>query len=189
MRRPAEGVWEMTWISEWWARGGFELNELLNWRKNWRRRGRRGSTECVTQLSVGVVFNWINLLWNVQVLPGMMPCVRWRRRRRGIGGVGWGWGGLWGSNVIKQDLKRQIPPQGLSASFPVTLSPLYYFVWIHSTTHASNFKNIRHIRIAYGPKSVWNIQLQKRPSSGSKIKCNHISWPDATTFNKAFSWI
>lgn len=68
-----------------------------------------GSTVYVTQLSAGVMFNWNNLLWNVQVLPGLMPCVpqRWGTREKEDG-----WGELWGGSLMKQDLKRWNHPQG-----------------------------------------------------------------------------
>lgn len=128
-----------TWLSGRRVRSGLELKQLRSEGKNGWKRGRRGSTESITQLSAGVMFSWINLLWNVQVLPGLMPCVRWRPEKkrewleRGCG------------NVMKRDLKRRIPPQGLSASFPATLSPLYYSVLTYSSTHASNIRNTRHI--------------------------------------------
>ncbi len=51
-----------TRINERRVRSGLELNVLLSGRKNGGKRGRRGSTEGVTQLSAGVMFNRINLL-------------------------------------------------------------------------------------------------------------------------------
>lgn len=136
--RPAEGVWgtrnHMNQRKKSEKRHRVECT--AEWEEEWKKeREKRVHRECYS-FSAGVFFffNWINLLW--KVLPGLMPCVHWRLGRR----VG-GWrGGLWGGCVMKQDLKRQIPPQAFNLSFQATLSPVYYSVWTYSSTHASNIK-------------------------------------------------
>lgn len=142
-----EEEWEAGWSWTYCGVGG-RMDE---------GEGERGSTDSITQLSAGVMLNWINLLWNVQVLPGLMPCVRWRLEKKRE------WLGRGCGNVMKRDLKRRIPPQGLSASFPATLSPLYYSVLTYSSTHASNIKNTRHIWKPMGSR-MYRRHVQQRPS-------------------------
>lgn len=140
-----EASWGRSQNEEWHesvsarVRSWLWLNVLLSGGKTGRRGGRWGSAESVTQLSAGVMFNWINLLWNVQALPGLMPCVHWRLERR-AGGWGSGGGDPWGGDVLKQDLKRRNSPKGSTPSCQATLSPLYCSVWTYSSTHASAIK-------------------------------------------------
>lgn len=139
--REGEASWRCRWNKEWHesmkrrVKSRLELSVPLRGRKNNRRRKRWGSTESVTQLSAG--FNWINLLWNVQVLPGLMPCAHWRLGRRVSGG-------------LARSVRRPCHETGSEkANFPhrvwalhskPPLSPPHYSVWTYSTTHASYIK-------------------------------------------------
>lgn len=131
----------MTWINERRVRSGLELNVLLSGRKNGGTRGRRGSTRSVTQLSAGVVFNWINLLWNVHVLPGPMPCVHRRLGRRVGGGEGLGVWGTMGRLCHETGSEKANSPTGFESfipSHPVTPVLLCLNLFLHPRIQHQN---------------------------------------------------
>lgn len=130
------------------------------WKDGWRRMhcwvggrmGKVGSTESITQLSAGVIFSWINLCWDVDGLKS-------GRLRRGRGSTVWSGEGPWGCSVMKQDLKRRIPPTGTECFFSNQSVTSVLFCQNPFLCHSTNVKNTRHVRNAPGTWNVWNAHI------------------------------
>ncbi len=145
-RKPAEGVWgNKEWhesMKEEWEAGWSWMFCLVEGRME-EGKGEGGSSESITQLSAGVMFNWINLLWNVQVLPGLMPCVLWRLGRR----VG-GWGSV-GRLCHETGSEKANSPTGFESfipSHPVTSVLLCLNLFLHPHIH---HQDTRHVSVAH----------------------------------------
>lgn len=111
-RRPAEGAREWLGMGIWISEKQVGVERTIEWEEALGER----APQWVTQLSVGVMFNWINLLWNVQVLP----CVHWRLGRKGGRRAVLGGSELYGEATVCNEIRSEKAnsPTGFESFIP-----------------------------------------------------------------------
>lgn len=144
-RRPAEGAREWPGMGIWISEKQVGVERTIEWEE---AQGER-APQWVTQLSVGVMFNWINLLWNVQVLPGLMPCVHWRlgRKVKAGGGGCWVLGELYGEATVCNEIRSEKAnsPTGFDSFIPShAVTPVLLCLNLFLRPHIQH-QNTRHM--------------------------------------------